>query len=148
VNRATAICVDASVGAKWFLTDENDGPAAMALLEGYVLGKLDIIVPDLFFYEVGNLLSVAVRRRRLSEKTALQSLEELERLHLETVSIKGEMDSALAFSRRLNLSFYDAAYLATAERRDLPLVTCDERLLRAVSSELKWVVSPTAVTGL
>lgn len=145
MTKVAAVCVDASVGAKWFLPDESDGPAARALLEGYVLGKLNIVVPDLFFYEVGNLLSVAVRRGRLPERVALQSLEELERLHLETISPRGEMDSALAFSQRLGLSFYDAAYLAAAERRGLPLVTCDEKLRRAVAPVLSWVVSPAAV---
>ncbi len=143
-----AICVDASVGAKWFLRDEKDGPAAVALLEHFVQGKLDIVVPELFFYEIGNLLSLAVRRMRLPEKVAFQSLEELERLHLEAVSLRGELDSALAFSRRLGLSFYDAAYLATAERRGLPLVTCDERLRQAASADLDWVLSPVAAMDL
>jgi predicted nucleic acid-binding protein len=143
-----AVCIDASVGAKWFLKDEDDSQAALALLERYVQGKLHILVPDLFFYEIGNLLSLAVRRQRLPEKTALQSLEELERLHLEPISLRGEGDSALSFSQRLNLSFYDAAYLAAAESRGVPLVTSDKNLLKAADTELGWVLTLAAAVEL
>ena len=143
-----AVCIDASVGAKWFLKDEDDSQAALALLERYVQGNLHILVPDLFFYEIGNLLSLAVRRQRLPEKTALQSLEELERLHLEPISLRGETDSALSFSQRLNISFYDAAYLAAAESRGVPLVTSDKKLLKAAATEFGWVLTLEAAVEL
>lgn len=133
------VCIDASVGAKWYLEDKAN-QAALALLEKWTLGSIRIFVPDIFFYEIGNTLSVAVRRQRLPEAAALRSLDILRRLQLETVDIRPEMGSTLAFSRRFGLSFYDAAYLAAAESRAAPLITCNKKLLGAVAPELKWVV--------
>jgi predicted nucleic acid-binding protein len=37
----------------------------------------------------------------------------------------------LRLARLYQLSFYDAAYLAVAQRNDLPLATLDKALLRA-----------------
>ncbi len=140
-----AICADASVGGKWFLPDEEDACEAVVLLEEFVLGRLRIVVPDLFFYELGNVLSVALRRRRTTEAAAVRGLDVLGRLHLGRISLEGEMDSALAFSRWYGVSFYDAVYLAAAESRGVPLVTCDRRLLKAVSPHLDWVLTPKGV---
>jgi len=142
-----AICADASVGAKWFLPDEEDAREAIALLDKFVLGSLRILVPNLFFYELGNVMSVALRRRRITEAAAVRSLDVLGRLHLERIGLEGEMDSALAFSRRYGVSFYDAAYMAAAESRGVPLVTCDRRLLAAARPHLDWVLTPAEVVG-
>ena len=133
------ICIDASVGVKWYLRDEAGARDALALLQQFAAGRLGIVVPELFFYEVGNTMSLAVRRAGIPERLALAELDELERLHLDTVCILGRMDSALAFSQRFGVSFYDAAYLAAAESRAAPLITCDAALIAAVSPELDWV---------
>jgi len=128
--------------------DERADRPALDLLERYATGELRLHVPDLFLYEMGSLFLVAVRRGRLTEKVALQHIEELERLHLETISLRGEMDSALSFSRRLGVSFYDAAYLAAAESRGAPIVTCDQRLIQAASGYVDWVLTPAEAAGL
>lgn len=143
-----ALCLDASVGAKWFFRDEPDSRFAVILLERCSLGDLVIVVPDLFFYEVGSILSVGVRRKRLFEMDAVQSLQELADLNLECVSLRGETDSALLYSRRLGISFYDATYLAVAESRGVPLVTCDRKLLEVASPNFDWVITSAAAADL
>jgi predicted nucleic acid-binding protein len=145
------ICIDASVGVKWFLSEEADSAAALALLERFVYGDLNIVVPELFFYEMGSALSAAVSQRRIPLATAIAALDELERLNLTGVTLVGESVSALLYSQRFGLSVYDASYLATAESRQAILVTGDERLLQAVKGRLQWVVKIdrlcTAVPG-
>jgi predicted nucleic acid-binding protein len=139
-----AVSVDASVGAKWFWPDEDDCGEALALLELFGAGRIAIIVPELFFSEMGNLLLVAARRLRVPAATAVASLQELDRLGLERFSSAGQLRSAMAFAQHLRVSFYDALYLATAEVAGVPLVTCDQRLVSTVSGQLDWVMSPTA----
>lgn len=147
LDRCPAVCIDASVGAKWFLRDEEGSGSAMALLERFVSGSLRIVVPELFLYEMGSLMSVAARRRRISAAAAVAAVEQLERLSLDLVSAHREMRSALAFSLRLGVSLHDSAYLAAAEAQGVPLVTDDRRLLDATSGRLDWVHSLDGLAG-
>jgi predicted nucleic acid-binding protein len=134
------LCIDASVGAKWFLRDEVGSQKALELLERLVAGDLLMYVPELFVYEIGNLMSLAVRRGRVTAETAEAALEELKRLNLEVVAAASELRSAMSFSLRFGLSLYDATYLAVAESRGVPLVTSDRRLLGLTSPSLIWVL--------
>jgi predicted nucleic acid-binding protein len=45
-----------------------------------------------------------------------------------------------AWSMRHNLSFYDALYVALAEQLDMPLMTLDNRLAKAVSKAAEVTV--------
>ena len=49
---------DASVPLKWVLPgdDEQDTEAALALRDDAAAGNLDLVVPQLWIYEVGNTL--------------------------------------------------------------------------------------------
>ncbi len=141
---AAAVCVDACVAAKWFLRDEQDDLAALALLERSALGQLELLVPDLFFHEMGSVFLRALRRGRLTESLVLQHLTALEELQLNVEPVRGEMDAALYLGRQLGVSYYDAAYLALAESRGVPLVTSDQKLIEASSGHLDWVLTPAA----
>lgn len=136
-DQGTSLCVDASVGVKWALRDEEGSAASLALLERHVVGDIRIIVPDLFLHEVGNALMLAVRRKGVPEAVALEALGALVDLHLPAVPIGPLATPALALGLRLGLSFYDAAYLAVAEAHGVPLVTVDSRLLQ---TGLPWVL--------
>ncbi len=141
VDEGASLCIDASVGAKWFLSDENDTPKALRLLEGYVRGEVDLVVPELFAVEVANALGVAARRGRLTYEAAVAALDDLAHLRIRVVSLQANMAAVLALSQRLGVSVYDATYLAVAEAGRIPFVTCDLRLLRAAASKLDWVVA-------
>jgi len=137
---AVSLCVDASVGVKWFLQCEEDSGLALCLLERFVEGQLGLVVPELFYYEMGNALCLAVRRGRVRAETALAALDQLGRLSLGIVGLHGRLGSIFAFSQRLGISFYDAVYLAAAEASGSRLVTCDKRLLQGTGCSLDWVI--------
>lgn len=141
-----AACVDASVGAKWFLRDEPDSDTALVLFDRFTNGEIDLCVPTLFFCEMGSVLLTAVRRGRLTREAALGNVADLQGLHLDTVPLTGELEAAMVYGLRLGLSLYDAVYLAAAESRGVPLLTYDRRLLEAASPNLDWVLAPEAVT--
>lgn len=136
-NPRRCLCVDAGVGVKWLLGDEEERAAALSLLDRYLAGEVDLVVPDVFFVEVSNALLMAVRRKRLSGEEALQARQELMDLHLESSGTGFLLESALLLGLRLGLTAYDAVYLALAESQGIPLVTADKKLL---ASGLDWVI--------
>ena len=68
------LVIDASVALKWRLRDEEATSQADALLDDFLAGKLELLTPTLFDYEIANALRVAVTRQRLSEPDAATAL--------------------------------------------------------------------------
>ena len=50
------IVIDASAALKWRLRDEEVTQQADALLEDFLAGKLELLTPTLFDYEITNAL--------------------------------------------------------------------------------------------
>lgn len=119
--------LDASITAAWALADES---SAIADLADSRLDDDIALVPRIWWYETRNLLIVNERRQRI---TAAHSARFLESLAGYSISIDPEDDEQSIFnlSRRYRLSFYDAAYLALAHRRGIPLATLDKALQEA-----------------
>jgi len=86
--------------------------------------------PRLLFYELASVFSQLVRRRALSRETAVTGLETGAAL-VRMLDREPPAGRILEICAKLNLSAYDACYLATAEMLRAPLVTEDARLLRA-----------------
>ena len=85
--------------------------------------------PHLIDAEVGHVLRRAVVRRELGPEAAQGALFDLARFPLRRAAHVGLLDRAWAL--RENVSFYDALYVALAERLDEPLLTLDARLASA-----------------
>jgi len=148
VSECPVICVDASVAAKWFLRHEPGAEHAAVLLERFAEGTICLVAPELLIYELGNVLSRAARYHQVPAATALALAAEVERLGLTLVRASGEMRSVLAFSLRLGISHYDAAYLAAAESAGATLVTFDAQLRAAAAAAgLDWVADPASLVG-
>lgn len=135
----TRLVVDASVVLKWFLRDERYGDRALALLERFARGGLDLMAPSLMFYEVLNGLVIAQRKGRIAEERVLASVSGLLGLGIDLVDVAGLQDRVLHFCRVYDRSAYDASYLAVAEQESLVLVTGDERLYNRMKKEVRWV---------
>ena len=58
---------DSSVALKWFLDDEAGVPEARRILAECLADAIRIVVPPHFFFEVGNGLIMANRRKRIEE---------------------------------------------------------------------------------
>ena len=124
------IVIDASVALAWCFEDERSEPADQ------VLGRLatdDALVPAIWPLEVANALRTAERRGRLGPgefANAARLLLELP-VRVEAIATAQALGGIADLARGLELSVYDAAYLALAARRGLPLATTDARLRRA-----------------
>jgi predicted nucleic acid-binding protein len=122
---------DASVILKWVLDAEDEpGHAAANLLLGrWQQGEVDLAVPTLWVYEVGNVLCL----KRPTD--AAEVLTALSDLGLSEVPLSsGLIQRVVALSTGHGITFYDAAYLAVAMERDAILLTADGKFERRLPS--------------
>jgi predicted nucleic acid-binding protein len=134
MNRVVA---DASFCGAWILPDESS-EAAVALLEEVERGSVELVVPSLWLYEMGNLLRSACRRGRLTKAAAraAQALIGQVRLGLCDVPAAEAGKAILELSLKYDLSAHDSSYLELARRLKVPLRTNDAKLRKAAAAEL------------
>lgn len=127
------ICVpDASVILKWVLPPDNEpyAEAAEAIRDAFVAGDVELLVPSLWLFEVGNTLA----RKYPQQADAL--LGTLESLHIPEAQPTPEWRSiAVRLTVQHQATFYDAAYHALAIAQNGVFVTADETYLERMSSE-------------
>jgi predicted nucleic acid-binding protein len=124
------VAIDASLSLQWFLEDEVDRGYSLAVLGR--LSKLMAVVPILWFYEIGNGLTMACRRKRITYEQATGYLTRIHRLSILPDPADPAVILALPdLARSYELTNYDAAYLELAIRRKIALATTDEALRRA-----------------
>ena len=134
--------VDASVGIKLFLVEPLSDRADALFSHLIATSPARFYVPDLFFIECTNILWKYTRRYGYPAQAAQQDVADLTRLPLQTVSTADLAETALALAVAHEISAYDAAYVALAQRLSLPLVTADETLVRRlVGTEMdaRWL---------
>jgi predicted nucleic acid-binding protein len=121
--------IDASVAAKWFIT-EADSAAAIRLKNAHIKGESILLAPDLFIYEVANTLLFSNLFTPSERKRCLEDLYSLE-IDLINPSVD-LMLLTMELASTKKIAIYDASYLALAREFDIKLVTADEKLYHAV----------------
>lgn len=137
----TRLLIDTSVLIKWFHSDgESELRESRALRSAHLSGDLDAHVLDLASYEVGNVLTRALRW------TAADVADQLDDLHTvlgpPLVMTPVWLRRAATLAQVHSLSFYDASWAATALEVSMPLISADRRLVAAGLAE-----SPSGVTS-
>ncbi len=123
--------LDASTTLSWCFEDER-APGGEAALDALGLNA-EALAPALWTYEVLNVLTIARRRKQLTQAQSTTFWNELRKLPIEVMSGPSD-DTAveiMALAEQYALSAYDAAYLELALRKSLPLATLDANLNRA-----------------
>lgn len=118
------IVVDASVLTTALSDDGSDGERARRRLSGEALAA-----PQVIDLEVTSVLRRLTRSGLLPERRAAQALEDLVDLPMERAVHTPLLRRC--WQLRANVPAYDAAYVALAELLDVPLLTGDQRLVRA-----------------
>ena len=121
--------IDNSVVMAWCFIDEESNYADTVLKS---LESSQAVVPAIWPLEVGNVLLVAERRKRLSEADMVHFLALINDLPITVVQERPERmtKEILALARKHQLSTYDASYLDLAMRKGFPLATQDMALKR------------------
>ena len=122
--------IDNSVVMAWCFEDE------VSKYADFVLDSLEFseaLVPSIWPLEVGNVLLVAERRKRLAEADSARFLMLLNDLPITVDQELPErmMKEILALAREYQISTYDASYLDLAMKRGLSIATQDTGLLSA-----------------
>lgn len=120
--------IDASIVVS-VLADAEHAPWAEAQLSTAGADR-SLWVPHLIDAEVGQALRREVAFGRLGEDRADAALLDLMRMPLRRIDHVGLIHRA--WELRHNLSFYDGLYAALAETLNVPLITLDRRLARAI----------------
>ena len=134
MTESSALVLDTSAAAALFLQEEN-GRVVEEALGGVLSGNGQIFVPSLFWFEIGNVLLIAFRRKRISRDEIFGIENDLAELPLVTdgtpeASIRSHIRE-IAFDS--DLSYYDSAYVELAKRLCLPLLSFDRRVNEAMA---------------
>ena len=122
--------VDNSVVMTWCFSDETN-KYSDAILDS--LNKSTAFLPSIWPLEVGNVLLVAERRKRLSEADSTRFIALIAELPIVIEQEQPErmMKDILALARKHKISTYDATYLDLAMRKGLPIASLDKDLRKA-----------------
>ena len=130
-----ALCVDASLVAKWFLPEADSALA----LEFYARARsrnVRLIGPPPLAAEVCSAAYKQVRDGLLEVEDAVGIVEDFSRLPLETVAPPGIYALALRMAARFTLRFpYNACYLAVGELLDCEVWTADAAFHRVAHTD-------------
>lgn len=127
---AIDVVSDASVVLGWFHDEgEEEVSASRALLAAHQQRSIAMVVLDLTAYEVGNAL-LRGRVRASAQQVAIV-LDALGEICPPVSPVAGELRLAVELAERHDLTLYDAAYAAVAQRQGGMLATLDRKLLRA-----------------
>ena len=124
------LVVDNSIVMTWCFKDETNHYAD-TILE--CLEKSTAFVPSTWPLEVGNVLLVAERKKRLSTADSTHFISLLSNL---PIIVEQELPERMikeifALAREHKLSTYDASYLDLAMRKGFPIATLDKNLIAA-----------------
>lgn len=135
--------VDASVALKWHLRDEQYVPQADALFKAFSLGEAEIRSPSFIRYEIANALLIASQRGRIDFEVAQEQFRDFLALAIHQSEDADDLvTSAMDLASKLNVTVYDALYLALADQLGSALVTADRQLYDKARSTLPhttWV---------
>ncbi|MGA8761679.1 MAG: type II toxin-antitoxin system VapC family toxin [Candidatus Sulfotelmatobacter sp.] len=126
--------LDASIALAWFL-DRPTAPYAGHIRQLLLRGGR-AIVPALWPLEIANGFIVAERRGMWTTAETAEALQSLDIVVAQTIENSRDsvsMRGILHTAREFRLTAYDAVYLDTALRQELPLATLDRQLLAAAS---------------
>jgi predicted nucleic acid-binding protein len=123
---AETVVIDASVIAKWFL-EEVYSTNALLLRDKYIAGEIELASPCIMPFEVLN----ALRYSGIYSKDALVNVvRSLDRYGIELWDLIGTYGQRVVeVAMELDMSVYDASYVALAEIANAKLVTADEEIL-------------------
>lgn len=138
-----SLVLDASVAAKWMLPAKAEPlrTEAYRILDGYGASAFELLVPDVFWAECGNIVWKAVRQGRLSRDDAEVALISMLRRDFPTFPSAKLLPEALPIAFSYGRAVYDCLYVALAVRSETQLITADERLANALAAHLpvKWL---------
>jgi predicted nucleic acid-binding protein len=128
---------------KWYLpaADEPFSAKATQILRDFEAQRIQLLTPDFFWPEFGNVLWKAVRQGRMAGETASRAIELVGGLEIVTFPSQPLIGEAFAIATAHLRTVYDSVYVALAMTTHTPLITADERLVNSLGSRfpVRWL---------
>lgn len=120
--------IDASVGSKWFLKKEWGSHQAKVILENHLSKTEEIIIPDLFLYEIANMLST---KTEISLWKITRSLNKLYKAKFKIFyPEESHIKLAAKLAKKFKTSVYDMLYAVVAKHHKAILITADVEFIK------------------
>ncbi len=133
--------IDACVAVKIVLPEEL-AEQARALVAGIADGTVDKMhVPDLFDVECASAIAWHWRRWGRPAHEAVEASNALREAAFTRWPTSALLANAVPLVINTGVSLYDACYVALADALGVPLVTADQRLVRAFAGSEHQVVA-------
>jgi predicted nucleic acid-binding protein len=124
------IVLDSSVALKWIFADEGGVEHAERVRDEHISGKNEIAIPNLFFYEVANVLATKVG---LSAEEALEAFDLISAFELNVHELdSSEYMESMTLAMKYKASVYDASYHLLASRLGCHFLTADRKFFEKV----------------
>lgn len=135
------VVVDASVAVKWYTPEAGyeQSDALYGVVDGFV-------APELIVTEVTNVAWLKVRRGEISVEAGRLMARSISSGTPQLRSAGALSARALDMGLALGHPVYDCFYVACAEAEGLPLVTADQRFLRALEGSA-WAALAIPLEG-
>jgi predicted nucleic acid-binding protein len=124
--------VDASVGIKLFVEEEFSEKAHALFSYLAADPPAELYIPDLFYIECTNILLKYTRRFGRSLEDSQSDVADIKLLSLKPTSTAELMEDALLLAAENRLTAYDACYAVLSQKLEVPLITADEQLSKAI----------------
>jgi predicted nucleic acid-binding protein len=126
--------IDANVALKLFITQtlSDRADVLFAYMESDAQSRF--YVPDFFYAECASVLVNYVYMKKHPAARAKQDIEDLEALSLRIVPTTPLISIAATIALNHRISGYDALYVAVSAHISAPLITADEKLIRAIQN--------------
>ncbi|MFB6253214.1 MAG: type II toxin-antitoxin system VapC family toxin [Halobacteriaceae archaeon] len=124
------IVVDTSIVVKWYIPEQHH-ETARALRDDYLDGQIELIAPALMPFEAINALKYSgLFNEEQLEEVALS----LSEYGIEFIPFS-EIGAIAEIATDLDITVYDATYIALAQKLDTTVYTADQTLLEDLDEE-------------
>lgn len=125
------VVIDASVAYKWFSEEQPNFQAAFKIIEEHKLGRETIIAPELLLYELAN--AWATKTDLTLQQTTL-NLKKLQETSIELITLGFTLiQKAVVFSKKYQVTVYDAIYAVLAKEKRCDLITADKKFVEKIN---------------
>ena len=87
-----------------------------------------IVSPDMVSYEIANALTKMMKKRVIEKEHMLNAFSYFKKIPIRTIEI--DIERALEIAWNYKVYSYDACYLESAKRLNLPLLTFDRNMIK------------------
>ena len=133
MNNSLRFVIDANVGIKRFIDDPLT-PKVRSLFDILIYPETEIFIPDLFYIEITNIFWKYIRANLYTAPQAQTDLTLLKAFPLRVVSTAELMVAAANIAIQYQISAYDASYVALSQEVNAPLLTLDNKLVKALAT--------------